>query len=257
MELAGLRQGILSHRGIKHEEHFVWSSWECLLEDALHLSKLVHEIRLRMEPPRSIDQKYINLPGLRRSKPVERDRRRVGPVAVADHLDTDPIGPDLQLIDRRSAKGIGRHEQGHFATLHQTLGYFRERRGFPDSVHPHGKNYKRLRPFSNQVLQRGGRQRCEDLHQRLPKQALQTTWFRRISPLHLFLEPLHDALDDTRAEICPDQRRFEFLQRCRIWRPPEQPIERPSNSVSRLRQALAEPMIPSHSRDSSLLRRGP
>ena len=35
-------------------------------------------------------------------------------MAVTDHVDADSVGPNLQLIDRRRAKGIASHQQRHF-----------------------------------------------------------------------------------------------------------------------------------------------
>ena len=74
-----------------------------------------------MQTAGRIDQDNIGLSSFGRGNPVVGHCRRIRAMPMADHLDTDPIGPDLKLVNRGGTKGIGRDEHRDALTLDQSL----------------------------------------------------------------------------------------------------------------------------------------
>ena len=120
-----------------------------------------------VQPAGRIDQGHVHLPGFRGSNPIERYRGGIGSMAVTNHVDADPVGPDLQLIDRRRAKGIGCHQQRHLPCLHKPLRDFRDRRRLPHTVHAHRQDDEGLGAFREQGLQRQPLHRRQHIEQRV------------------------------------------------------------------------------------------
>ena len=154
MELTGLGERVLPDRGVQHEEHFVRGTRTFLSDDARDLAELVHEIRFRVQPAGRIDQHHVHLPCFRGGNPIKGYGGWIGSIAVTDHVDADSVGPDLQLIDRRRAKGIGCHQQRHLPCLHQPLRDLGNRGGLTHTVYPHCQDDERLGAFREQGLQR-------------------------------------------------------------------------------------------------------
>ena len=65
-----------------------------------------------MQAPGGVDEDRAAKPrALPDDDGVEHDRRRIGAFLRADHLDARAVGPDLQLIDRRRTKRVGRADE--------------------------------------------------------------------------------------------------------------------------------------------------
>src|SRR5512135_699965 len=93
------------------------SAGKFLPDHPFDLSKLIHEIRLGVEPAGRVDQDDIGTSSLRRGQSIEGNGRRVSSVAMSDEFDTDAIRPDLQLINRRSTEGVGGDKERDAASL--------------------------------------------------------------------------------------------------------------------------------------------
>ena len=68
------------------------------------------ERRLRVEPARRVDEHRVDPPRPGRLERVEHDGRGIGALAMPHDLDARPLGPPLELVDRRRAKRVGRHD---------------------------------------------------------------------------------------------------------------------------------------------------
>jgi hypothetical protein len=110
-ELARLRDAVLSHRRVEHEERFVRRARDLARGDAADLLELAHQVGARVQAAGSVDQDRIaaaRAPGLER---VEDHGGRIGSALRADHVDAGPVRPDLELLDRRGAERVGRTHQ--------------------------------------------------------------------------------------------------------------------------------------------------
>jgi hypothetical protein len=74
---------------------------------------------------------------------------------MADHLDTDPIGPDLKLVNRGSTEGIGRDKQWDALALDQSLGKLGHAGGLSNPIDSDHQNDKRFRSIGDQLLEGG------------------------------------------------------------------------------------------------------
>src|SRR6266508_5604070 len=113
----GLLKAVLAGGRIEDEQRLVHRS--VLLHHPLDLAELVHEAHLVLQAAGRVDQDGVSV-GLDASPDrVERHRRRVGPLAAADHLRADPTGPGRELVNRRGAEGVGGTQHDGTAVSHQ------------------------------------------------------------------------------------------------------------------------------------------
>ena len=72
-------------------------------------------------------------------------------MSLANHLHSDPISPNLKLIDRGCTKGISCHKQRSPPCLHHPLCDFGDGGCFPYAVDSDDKRDKRFRAFVEQA----------------------------------------------------------------------------------------------------------
>src|SRR6476646_1871546 len=77
MKCLDLRQCILSHRGVEHQQHGVRRGRIDLLDDANHLFELFHQLGLVLQAASGIDQQHVDILFLRRGQRVEGEARRI------------------------------------------------------------------------------------------------------------------------------------------------------------------------------------
>jgi hypothetical protein len=107
-----------------------------------------------MQTAGRIDQDNIGLSSFGRGNPVVGHCRRIRAMPMADHLDTDPIGPDLKLVNRGGTKGIGRDEHRDALTLDQSLRELGYAGGLSDPIDSNHEDDKRFRSIGDQLLER-------------------------------------------------------------------------------------------------------
>ena len=110
-ELARLREAVLADGRVEHEQDLVRRAFDLARGDPANLVELGHQVDARVQPPRGVDQENITVPRLARGNSIEHDRRRVGARSRADEVDAGARRPDLELLDRGSAKRIGRADE--------------------------------------------------------------------------------------------------------------------------------------------------
>ena len=94
---------------------------------------------------------------------------------MTDYFDADSVGPDLQLIDRRRAKGIGSHQQRRFPCLHEPLRDLGNCGCLTHTVHPHRQDDEGLGTFLDQGLQRQSLHGCQHIEQGIPQYGMHLT----------------------------------------------------------------------------------
>ena len=116
MKRLDLRQRILSHRGVEHQQHRMRRRGIDLPDDADDFFKLVHQLGLVLQPAGGVDQQHVELALARRGQCVEGKARGIRPLRARDDRRFGALAPDLQLLDGGGAKGIA-GRQHHLAAF--------------------------------------------------------------------------------------------------------------------------------------------
>ena len=144
MKRLDLRQRILSHRGIQHQQHRMRRRGVDLLDDANHLFELVHQFGLVLQPAGGVDQQHIEFSFARCREGIEGETRGIRPLRARDHRRSGALAPDLQLLDGSGAKGVA-GRQHHLAALGGQLGgQFSDRGGLAGAVDADHQDDERL-----------------------------------------------------------------------------------------------------------------
>src|SRR5690606_6051331 len=106
-----LAHRVLAGGGVESEQYRVRRRLVLLPEDADDLLQLGHQLGAVLEAPGGVDDQHLNAGGLRLPERVEGEAGGVGPDVAGDDLRAGALAPDLQLIDRRGAKGVAGGEE--------------------------------------------------------------------------------------------------------------------------------------------------
>ena len=110
-------------------------------DDALELGELLHEVELRVEAARGIDDDGVGVPALGSGESVEYDGGRVGALLVGDDVGADAVAPRFELFDRRGTEGVGSGDDGGAALLLVGVGELSDGRRFAGAVDAEDKDH--------------------------------------------------------------------------------------------------------------------
>ena len=116
-----LVERILAGGRIEHQDDVVRRLGVQPPEHAAHLGQFVHQMRLVLQSPSGVDDQRVDAGRGRLLDAVEDDTGRVAAFLAADHRRADAVAPDLQLLDRRGAKGVARRQQDAIILLLQQM----------------------------------------------------------------------------------------------------------------------------------------
>ena len=105
-----------------------------LLGHAADLVQLRHQVALRVEPPRGIDEHNIGAASHGGLARVERDRRGVSTIALCDEADAEPFRPHSQLVHRGRPEGIRGRDQDLLAPIQMQAGQLGDRCGLARAI---------------------------------------------------------------------------------------------------------------------------
>ena len=184
-----------------------------LRHDAADLGQLVHQPHLVVQTPRRVDEHHVGPVRNGRAERVESDRCGVGTHVLPDHRRARPLGPDGQLVDRRSTERIGRADVDLAARSGQLGRQLADGRRLACAVDPHDHQHVR-RPFGQfqpEILGRSVRL----LHQRRDLVAQDAAQFGRVHVL-VARDALLDAADDLDGRLDPhvggDEHLLQIVQ---------------------------------------------
>src|SRR5207237_1749299 len=89
--------------------------------------ELLHEVRLRVQPAGRVDDDDVAAAPRRALDRLIGDRRRVRPALAADERRLGAAGPDLELLFRGGAEGVGGREDDLVPVLAPPLGELADR----------------------------------------------------------------------------------------------------------------------------------
>src|SRR5207248_9534170 len=99
------------------EQGLVRRAVELGRDHATHLRELLHQVRLRVQPTRRVDDDDVAAAGLGGGDRVECDGGGVGAALRADEVGTGALCPDLQLLFGGGAEGVGRGDDDRAPVL--------------------------------------------------------------------------------------------------------------------------------------------
>ena len=109
-----------------------------------NLFELFDQVELGVEAPGSVNQQHVYAAAFSGLHAIEYHGRWVGARTMLDDIDTNPLSPDVELLDSRGPKRVSRHKQDFFTRAAILRGEFADRRRFANAVDPEKNNHPRL-----------------------------------------------------------------------------------------------------------------
>ena len=182
-------------------------------EHAADLGQLLHQVRLVLEPPGSVDDQHVVARRGRLLDAVEDDAGRIAAFLAGDHRRADALAPDLQLLDRCGAEGVAGSEQDAIILLLQPVCELADGRRLAGAVDADDEDH--VRTWKARDFQRLG-DRSQDLFDLLGKDRSKAAL---VEALELLLrDRLADAVRCLRTEVGGDQRFLDVVERRRVER---------------------------------------
>ena len=230
----GLRlvQAVLARGGVQNQEHPVGRIRDHLLEAAVDLVELLHQVVRRGQPARGVDEHPGGALGEGAGGAVEGDGRGIAAHLVADHGHPGPLAPELQLVDGGGAEGVAGHHQHALAPGLQEGGQLAQGGGLADAVDAHQQHH--LGALGDEGP--GGP---------LPQDPQQLVLQDRLgvdlgATLELAAQPGHELLHGGHAQVGLEQQVLQLLQLGRV-----QPTQAQQATQGRQHQLLGalEPLL--------------
>src|SRR6266516_1639516 len=142
---------------------------------------------------------------------VERDRRRIGARNSAHEVGAATLCPGAKLVDRSSAKSVGRTYQNRHLIRVQEVGELPNEGGLPGSVHTDDENDGGSRRGSNDagIAVTGTERVLDGIRERVKKLILSLDE----AATRLCLDFRYQAHRRRNAEVAFEKNLFELLQR--------------------------------------------
>ena len=122
-------------RRIDHQKYFMRCRGVELAECAFHLFQFSHQICFRVLTTSSVAEQKLHLAIGRALVRFITKCGRICTVLTANDFDSNPFGPNVELLDRSCAKSVGGSQDDTFALLLQIMRQFRCRRRLARSVY--------------------------------------------------------------------------------------------------------------------------
>ena len=227
-------------------------------QDAADLGQFIHQLGLVLKTPCSVHDQHVDAGGGRLLDRVEHDARRVSAFLACDDRDAQPLGPHLELADRRSAERIARRQHHAIILLQEIMREFRDGGSLARPIDADDQDD--LRPGEGFDLQwpgDGGQHLLDFLRDDLAQ-----IIFGQFLVEPPFGQPLAHPHRHGRAEVGQDQRFLDLVERLRVQGGlAEQAGEIVAELVGRALQTAKETVAPGnvshvHPPSSSPRRRG-
>ena len=122
----------------------MWRTRNLLCKDIPDLGELTHEVVLRMQAPRRVDEQHIDAARECGIGCVEGNRSRIRTSLAFHDVDSETLAPHCQLCNSARAKRVRSGEKDRAALVLETLGNLRDARCLSNAIHTNHKNNRRL-----------------------------------------------------------------------------------------------------------------
>ncbi len=211
---------------VENQQGFVWRAGKLAGDHPPHLLQLLHEIALRVQPARGVDDDDVALSRDRRAHAVEDDRAGIAALLLADRSCPDALRPHAQLLVRRRRERCPRRPASRLPSAAVLARRELADRGrLADAIH--ADDHDDVRP---------ARGSCATVDSRPARAASRRRGGRRTGTSAL---PPRTASRSRAVIATPtsarEQRRLEALHGRRVERPPAQDVgERAEDAGARL-----------------------
>ena len=120
----------MAGRGIDHQQHLVRCLRDLLGDHAANLGKLLHEVGLRLQPARCVDDADISANFDRAGHGSVGHAGRIAAALPPHDLGAEPLGPHAQLLHGCCAKCVTGAQNHPFALLSEPVSQLGDRRRF-------------------------------------------------------------------------------------------------------------------------------
>ena len=149
-DLGGLReeprllQSVLTRGGVDREQRLVRGPGQSLCDHASHLGKLLHEVLLRVQATRRVDDHDAPTARDAGADGVVGDGGRIRAAGRAHEVGARALRPRLELLRRRCPEGVGGPDHDARTGLVQLVGQLADRRRLAGPVDAHDEDHGRL-----------------------------------------------------------------------------------------------------------------
>ncbi len=145
-ELARLREAVLPHGGIEHEQHLVGSAFGGAARHAANLVQFAHQVGARVQPAGGVDENRVAAARPARLNRVEHDRRRIRSLFRADDIHVRALGPDRELLDRGRAERVSGAHKGLLTRSFEEIRQLADGRRLAGAVDADNQRHLRMVP---------------------------------------------------------------------------------------------------------------
>ena len=132
----GLSQAVLTGRGIKHQQTFVWGVGNHPAEDIFDFGQLSHQFFLNVQSACGVHDEKVSVSGHGGFGAVPGHCRWIGPFLAFDDVHAQTLGPHLQLVHGPGPEGIGGGKH-HFSFGGKPFGQLGDAGGFSGTIDAH------------------------------------------------------------------------------------------------------------------------
>ena len=143
-KLLCLDQSILARGGIQNEQHLVRRGMNALFADAIHFFQLAHQVELGVQPTSRVNNKQIVATGAGGTDAIVGYRARIAVGLPGNDRHIGSFTPNLELIDSRSAKGVGSGQNDLAPLVQVMLGQLADGGRFAGTIDAHNHHYCKL-----------------------------------------------------------------------------------------------------------------
>src|SRR5205085_7529169 len=139
-EQARLLDAVLPRGRVDDEQRLMRRTVELLGDHPTHLRQLLHQVRLRVQASRGVDDDDVTAAVGRELDRVVGDGGRIAAALAADEVRSGAIGPDLELLLSGGAERVGRAEDDRATVLSESVRELADRRRLAGAVDAHDED---------------------------------------------------------------------------------------------------------------------
>ena len=128
---------LLAGVGIKHQDDLVGGGSVSLGGYSLNLFKLLHQVKLGVQPAGGIDNYLLRLPAACRLQGIKDHRPGISTGLVANNIHANFPTQLFELVDSRRPEGISGHQQHPLALFFGFVSQLGDRGGLAAAVNTH------------------------------------------------------------------------------------------------------------------------
>ena len=141
LKFTGLIEGVAAGRGIDDEKGFVGRGLVLLADGSFDLGKLLHQVVAGVKPACGVTDQEVTIFADRSLVGLVADRGWIGLVRSGDDGEIEALAPADELLDGRSAKGVGGGKKYGVALALEEVSELGRGRRFAGAIDAHDEDH--------------------------------------------------------------------------------------------------------------------